>query len=101
MDLGTLIRRLEHDGDAATALAELGDLALLAAVQDVGENYDETPGAYVAGAVRRFANQASSDEWLELMTALARADDPARCALERMVRWALGRDTHAHGLATG
>ena len=92
MQLGTLLRRLEDADDAASALDGLGDLALFAAVQETGERYGESPGVYVAAAARRFASMAGDEDWLDLMAALARADDPARTALDRMVRWALARD---------
>ena len=49
-------------------------------------------GLHRALAARRFASLASDADWLDLMAALARADDPARTALDRMVRWALARD---------
>lgn len=95
MELGTLIGHLAHDGDAASTLAALDDLALLVAVQDMGAHHDETPGAYVAAAARRFADRATPDEWVGLMAILARADDPASAALGQMVRWALARDAAA------
>lgn len=92
MLLGTLISRLQDEDDAATALSALDDIVLFAQVQAQAARYDETPGEYTAGAVSRFANTASDEEWLALMTAIERSADPARTALERMVRWSLARD---------
>jgi hypothetical protein len=58
----------------------------------MGARHDEPPGEYVANASRRFAAAAGDEDWLALMTAMERAQDPGRAALERMLRWALARD---------
>jgi hypothetical protein len=58
----------------------------------MGARHDEPPGEYVANASRRFAAAAGDEDWLALMTAMERAPDPGRAALERMLRWALARD---------
>lgn len=93
MLLGTILRRLGQEADAAEALAAMGDIVLLAEIQAMGERHGETPAEYVCGATRRFAADASSEDWLGLMTALERGrDDPARATLERMLRWAMARD---------
>lgn len=92
MSLGALLSRLENDTDAAAALDALGNLALFAEVEAMGARYDETPGAYVGAAVRRFTAQASHDEWFALSGAAQRGDDPGRSALSHMLRWALARD---------
>lgn len=92
MQLGTLIGNLSLENDAAVALEGLGDLVLFAKVQAMGERYEETPGEYVANAVRRFAARAGDEDWLGLMTVMERSEDPARAALEQMLRWALKTD---------
>jgi hypothetical protein len=92
MLLGTILKRLGQEADAGEALAAMGDMVLLTEVQAMGELHDETPAEYVCGATRRFAADASSEEWLALMTAVERGADPARATLERMLRWALARD---------
>jgi hypothetical protein len=92
MHLGELMSRLESEADAAEALAALGDLPLFAQVEIMGARHDESPGAYVANAARRFAARAGDEDWLALMTAMERAHDPARAALVRMLGWALRSD---------
>jgi hypothetical protein len=92
MQLGTLMEHLSHEDDAATALEALGDIFLFAEVQATGERYEETPGEYVANAARRFAALGSDEDWLGLMTAMENSADPAKAALERMLRWALKAD---------
>jgi hypothetical protein len=92
MQLGTLLSRLDDEADAASALEAMGDLVLFAEVARMSGQYGETAGEYVANAARRFAAQAGDEDWLGLMGALERSSDPARAALERMLRWALARD---------
>lgn len=92
MHLGEVMRGLEHDGDAAAALAALGDIVLLAEVQAMATAYDEEPGEYVANASRRFALSASDETWLALMTAMERAADPGKAAVAHVLRWALAAD---------
>jgi len=92
LQLGTLMDHLEFEDDAFAALEALGDIVLFTQVQGMSERYDESPGAYVANAAHRFAAVAGDEDWLNLMTVMERSDDPARAALERMLRWSLKRD---------
>ena len=92
MQLGALLTRLSDENDAAEALDALGDVVLLAQIQEMGAQHGETPGEYVANASRRYAAQAGDEDWLALMTAIERADDPARVVLGKMLRWALASD---------
>lgn len=92
MNLGALMTHLGNESDAATALEALGDIVLLERVRSMGERHDEAPGEYVANASRRFAALAGDEDWLGLMTAMERAADPGRAALDRMLQWSLARD---------
>lgn len=92
MQLGTLIRQLENERDAGEALAAIGDLVLYAEVSAMGQQFDESPPTYAAGAVARYAAGASDEEWVTLLGALERADDPGHAFLTRALRWALTRD---------
>ena len=49
-------------------------------------------GEYAAGAVRRFANLAVSEDWLGLMNVIERAGDPGIDCLTYMVKWSLKQD---------
>ena len=104
MQLGALIRRLEDEADAARAIEALGDVILYSRVEAMGRLHDESPGGYLAGAVRRFAHKGSDDDWLAVMTAIERADDPARAVMARMLHWALDKDAgdgHAPACSCG
>jgi len=95
MGLRNILKRLSHETAAVAALEALGDIVLLAEVRAMGENFDESPGEYVAGAARRFAATATDEEWLGLMTVIGRAEDPAAACLVHMVRSCLKHDAAA------
>lgn len=92
MQIGALIGRLEAEGDAHAALEALEDIVLFSEVRQMGARFDEEPGAYVAGAVGRFAASAGDESWTQLIGQLERSADPAASALKFMLRWALTRD---------
>jgi hypothetical protein len=92
MQLGELLSHLDDESHAAAALNALGDIVLYARVEAAGRDHDEQPGEYVTNAARRFAAVASDEEWLAVMNALERTDDPARAVLLRMLDWELTRD---------
>jgi hypothetical protein len=92
MQLGEIIRTLSEEATANEALLACGDLALLARINGAADRFDETVGEYAAGAVRRFANLASSEDWLALMNVIERADDPGFNCLTHMLNWSFKRD---------
>lgn len=92
MMLGQVLERLGDEAFATEAMIALGDLALLAEVDQAARDVDETPAIYAAFAALRFAGHASDDDWLALMTAMERADDPGAACLKQMLRWSLHHD---------
>jgi hypothetical protein len=92
MMLGQVIERLGDEVFAAETLIALGDLALLAEIDSAAAEFDETPATYAAGAARRFTGHASDDDWLALMTAMERAEDPGAACLKQMLVWSLRHD---------
>jgi hypothetical protein len=92
MVLGDLIRTLSDGGAAAEALIACGDLTLAVRVEDTAARFGEAMGDYAGGAVRRFANMADDEDWLALVTALERADEPGHACLRHMLEWALAQD---------
>jgi hypothetical protein len=95
MQLGEIIRNFSEETAAKEALVSCGDFTLLTRVGETAGQYDETVGEYAAGAVRRFANLASSEDWLGLMNVIERADDPGIRCLTHMLHWSLNRDEAA------
>lgn len=92
MHLGALLSRLENERDIPAFLSEIGDVMLLRRVETTAAAFEETPEEYIAFAVRRYAGQADSESWLQMMTAMEKADDPARAAIGAIVGWALRTD---------
>jgi hypothetical protein len=92
VQLGEIIRSFSEEAPANEALLACNDIVLFAQVGNAAGRFDETIGEYAAGAVRRFANLAGSEDWLGLMNVVERADDPGIDCLTYMVKWSLKHD---------
>ena len=92
MQLGEIIRSLSEETAANEALLTCSDIVLFAQVGQVASRFKETVGEYAAGAVRRFANLAVSEDWLGLMNLIERAREPGIDCLAYMVKWSIKRD---------
>lgn len=101
MLLGEIIRDLSQEARATEALLSCNDITLLAQVGEAAKHYEETLGEYATGAVRRFANLATSEDWLGLMNAIERAEDPGIDCLTTMMRWSLKQDAAAQPAHSG
>ena len=60
MQLGDIIAMLDDDTVATEYLLGCGDVTLLLDVANVASRFNETPGEYASGAVRRFASRAGT-----------------------------------------
>jgi len=92
MLLGDVLGKLGDTAIAAETLIALDDLPLMAGVEAEATRHGESAGDYAAAAVRRFAAFAENEDWLALMTALERADDPGAACLRHMLAWCLRHD---------
>lgn len=92
MLLGTLLTKLETASYSEALLEATGDLVLLTRIEAAGRVHDEDPGEYASGAVARFSQGASDEDWLAVMTMLERSQEPAAGCLRHMVEWALAKD---------
>jgi hypothetical protein len=92
MQLGQIITSFSEELPASEALLACNDIVLFARVGEAAGRYQETVGEYAAGAVRRFANLAGSEDWLGLMNVVERAQDPGVGCLTYMVDWSLKQD---------
>jgi len=101
MLLGEVIRDFSQEAQATEALLSCDDVALLARVGEAARRHEETVGEYAAGAVRRFANLATSEDWLGLMNVIERADDPGINCLTVMMKWSLKQDEAAGPIQSG
>jgi hypothetical protein len=93
MQLGALIARLENESDASRMIEALGDLVLYSRVSAAAEHYGETPGQYLAASAGQFATSGGDEEWLGLVAAVERSEDPGRAAISRILSWALLRES--------
>lgn len=82
MMLGDLMTRLSDQEEVGRILADLGDPELS---RQFGDDPGEAARAAVR-AVRRFVEEADDEAWVSLVSALGRAEDPARAGLRNMLR---------------
>jgi hypothetical protein len=90
MLLGDVLARFDDEAVATETVWRLGDLALAARLREQAGAEGQSLGAFAAGAVRRFAAEASDEQWVTLMGALARAKDPGAVCLRRAFGHVLG-----------
>ena len=95
MVLGEVLERLGDEAFAAETLVALEDLNLMVQVEAAGRPFGEDIGEYAAGASRRFAQLASDEDWLALMTVLERAHDAGTACLKHMLEWSLRHDAES------
>jgi hypothetical protein len=81
MLLGDVLARFDDETIAVETIMQLGDLALTARLREQAEAEGLSLGAFAVSAVRRFATEASDEQWVTLMGALARAEDPGAACL--------------------
>jgi hypothetical protein len=89
MMLGDILKRFSDETEVTEFLLRHGDIALVTQLRGLAAAEGETLGEFAIGAVKRYATEASDDEWLTLLGLISRTDDPAivclRRALERTV----------------
>lgn len=90
MLLGDVLSRFDDETVAAETIWRLDDLALAARLRERADAEGQSLGAFAAGAVRRFAAEASDEQWVTLMGALARAEDPGAVCLRHAFGHVLG-----------
>lgn len=88
MLMGELINRFEDEGVAMETLMAIGDLTLATQVREAAAQEGITPGVFLTRATRILTNEASEDDWLSLMGAMGRAEDPGLVCLSRMLAFA-------------
>ena len=89
MLLGDLLASLSDETAATEAILSVNDLSMLAAMQQQAEADGLDLPAYVAGTVRRYASEASDEDWITLMGLLNRSPDPGAVCLKRAFEHAL------------
>ena len=87
--LGDLLASLTDETTAVETILGVGDLALLTAVREQAAADGVDLAAYVSQTVRRYASQASDEEWITLMGSLNRSQDPGATCLKRAFKHVL------------
>lgn len=83
MLLGDLLARFDDESVATEAILSLGDHRLLAALRERAAADGVGLGTLAANAVQRYTTEASNEEWVTLMGALACCEDPGLTCLKR------------------
>ena len=91
MLLGDIVAQFSNGGVTEEAVLGLSDFALLAELRAQAEASGSDLGTYAAAAVNRYASEAPDEEWVSLMGAMNRAQDPGSAYLERALAFALRR----------
>jgi len=89
MLLGDLLAELSDETTATEAILSVDDLPMLAAMREQANADGLDLPAYVAGAMRRYASEATDEEWITLMGLLNRSPDPGVVCLKRAFEHAL------------
>lgn len=97
MLLGDILSRFDDPGFAAETVVGLGDLALVARIEKAAETQGSSFGEYVSSAMRLYALHAPDEEWITLMGALGRTDDPAGICMKRAFAFVLRHDCEHSG----
>ncbi len=90
--LGNIIARLHDDAFVEEFVAGLDDLVLLARLRQAAGAAGMSLGDAASEAVGHFVQHAGDEQWLALVTAASRAQDPAAACLHRMLSEALPGD---------
>lgn len=92
MLLGDILKTFSDEPVATEYLLSLGDIPLVARLQQLATAEGETVGEFASAAVQRYASQASDEEWLTLLGLISRTDDPAIVCLRRALAYTVDRN---------
>lgn len=101
MLLGDVLARFNDDSVAAETILRLDDLALAARMTKEAEAQGRSLGEFAASSVRHYAAHAPDEEWITLMGALGRADDPGAVCMKRAFAFVLSEAPHAEQKSGG
>jgi hypothetical protein len=101
MILGDVLRKLDDPSVVAAALMQFADPGLIAQAEKKAAAHGETLGEYASASVRLFSNEANDDDWVAMMAAMARTEDPGAICLRRMLEWAGSREAKTDSCCGG
>lgn len=83
MLLSDILAKFSNEAGITEFLLWHGDISLVTRLRKLAEAEGETLGEFASGAVQRYANDASDEEWVTLLGLISRTDDPAIVCLQR------------------
>jgi len=86
--LGDILKTFSDESAATEYLLSLGNIPLVARLQELANAEGETLGEYASATVQRYASEASEEEWLTLLGLISRTNDPAKVCLQRALEQA-------------
>ena len=90
MMLGQLIADLENEAVAEEALLALGDLVLIAGVNEIAARDNASAGTVVAAAIGSFIGTAGPEAWMSAMRAASDSPSPGAACLRVMLQHTIG-----------
>jgi hypothetical protein len=83
MLLGDVLAKFDDEAFASETVLRLGELSLLGRLREQAAAEDVSLGELARSAVRRFAAEADDEQWVSLLGAMGRTDDPGSVCLQR------------------
>ena len=99
--LGDILGQFDNPSVVAATLKQFGNPGLLAQAEEKAGAHGETLGEYASASVRLFSNEATDDDWMAMMAAMARTEDPGAICLRRMLEWAAAREAKVDSCCGG
>jgi hypothetical protein len=87
--LGEILEQLRDRSEVYQLLAETGDLALMARLDQAAHALAADPRDLALRAVRSFAEKADDEAWVKLIGRLQGSQSPAAACLSEMISWSL------------
>lgn len=87
--LGEILGQLHDRSEICELLAESGDVAMIARLDEAAARTASDPCDLALIAVHTFTEKADDAAWVKLMGSLQNAEAPASTCLREMIAWAL------------
>jgi hypothetical protein len=89
--LGEVLSRLNDPAEIVALLAEAGDIAAIAGINNLAASSGENACELALDAVQTFTAKATDEAWVKLIGRIQNADSPAAACLSEMISWSIDR----------
>ena len=89
--LGEVLSRLNDPAEVVVLLAEAGDIAAIASINNLAASSGEDACELALDAVQAFTQKATDEAWVKLIGRIQSADSPAAACLSEMISWSIDR----------